>query len=73
MVAVQPEGDTVVFTIEGLHKLWALRSELRIPRAYQKRPPRPRSRAGLGLPGAGHAPSGPAESGHVLFIWYDRQ
>jgi len=36
MVAVQLEGDTVVFTVEGWHKLWALRSELRIPMAHLK-------------------------------------
>jgi hypothetical protein len=34
MVTVQPEGDAVVFTVEGWHKLWAFRSELRIPRAH---------------------------------------
>ncbi|TVT39350.1 hypothetical protein FNT36_16985 [Hymenobacter setariae] len=33
MVHIQEQGDTVVFTVEGWHKLWALRSELRIPRA----------------------------------------
>jgi len=31
MVRVQQDGDTVVFTVEGWHKLWAFRSELRIP------------------------------------------
>ena len=34
MVAVQLEGDTVIFTVEGWHKLWAFRSELRIPRSH---------------------------------------
>ena len=34
MVHVQEQGDLVVFTVEGWHKLWALRSELRIPRAH---------------------------------------
>jgi hypothetical protein len=33
MVAVHQEGNTVFFTIEGWHKLWSFRSELRIPRA----------------------------------------
>ena len=36
MVAVHQEGDTVFFTIEGWHKLWSFRSELRIPRANIK-------------------------------------
>ncbi|HEX6613236.1 MAG TPA: hypothetical protein VF022_05165 [Rhodanobacteraceae bacterium] len=34
MVRINPEGDKFVFTIEGLHKLWALRSRLEIPRAH---------------------------------------
>ena len=36
MVSIQQEEDTVVFTVEGWHKLWAFRSELRIPRAHIK-------------------------------------
>jgi hypothetical protein len=36
MVTVHPEEDTVIFTVEGWHKLWAFRSELRIPRAHIK-------------------------------------
>ncbi|QKG56712.1 hypothetical protein GKZ68_08805 [Hymenobacter sp. BRD128] len=36
MVRVQQQEDTVVFTVEGWHKLWAFRSELRIPRAHIK-------------------------------------
>lgn len=36
IVTVQQEADTVVFTVEGWHKLWAFRSELRIPRAHIK-------------------------------------
>ena len=34
MVEVRPEGDTVVFNVQGLHKLWALKSQLTIPRAH---------------------------------------
>lgn len=34
MVNVQQQEDTVVFTVEGWHKLWAFRSELRIPRVH---------------------------------------
>lgn len=34
MVTVQQHEDTVVFTVEGWHKLWAFRSELRIPSAH---------------------------------------
>ena len=36
MVKVQQQGDTVIFTAEGLPKLGALRSELRMPRAHIK-------------------------------------
>ncbi|MGI4835717.1 MAG: hypothetical protein ACRYFK_19855 [Janthinobacterium lividum] len=36
MVSIQQEEDAIVFTVEGWHKLWALRSELRIPRAHIK-------------------------------------
>ncbi len=36
MVKIEQQGDTVVFTVEGWHKLWALRSELRIPQANIK-------------------------------------
>lgn len=31
MVDVQVQGDKVVFEIEGMHKVWALRSRLEIP------------------------------------------
>ena len=34
MVAVTIEGDTAVFTVEGLHKLWCFRSRLEIPLAH---------------------------------------
>ena len=34
MVEVSVEGDRVVFTIEGLDKLWAFRSRLEIPIAH---------------------------------------
>ncbi|GAB3634558.1 hypothetical protein GCM10027422_01480 [Hymenobacter arcticus] len=36
MVIVHSEADTVLFTVEGWHKLWAFRSELRIPSAHIK-------------------------------------
>jgi hypothetical protein len=36
MVTVHQEEDTVIFTVEGWHKLWAFRSELRIPCAHIK-------------------------------------
>jgi hypothetical protein len=36
MVTVQQHENTVVFTVEGWHKLWAFRSELRIPLAHIK-------------------------------------
>ena len=36
MVTIEQQDDTVVFTVEGWHKLWALRSELRIPQAHIK-------------------------------------
>jgi len=31
MVDVSVAGDTVIFEVEGLHKLWSLRSRLQIP------------------------------------------
>ncbi len=34
MIQVTREGDTVVFEVKGLHKLWALRSRLEIPLAH---------------------------------------
>ena len=36
MVTVQVEEEAVLFTVEGWHKLWAFRSELRIPRNHIK-------------------------------------
>ena len=34
MVEVSADGDNVVFNVRGLHKLWAFKSQLRIPRAH---------------------------------------
>jgi hypothetical protein len=34
MVHVDLDGDRAVFQVEGLHKLWALRSRLEIPLAH---------------------------------------
>ena len=34
MVDVAIDGDTAVFNVEGLHKLWSLRSRLQIPLAH---------------------------------------
>ena len=34
MVEIQPQGDVVVFNVQGMHKLWALKSQLTIPRAH---------------------------------------
>src|SRR5689334_751240 len=34
MVDVMVQGDRVVFEVEGMHKLWALRSRLEIPLAH---------------------------------------
>ena len=31
MVSVEVDGDRAVFEVEGLHKMWALRSRLEIP------------------------------------------
>ncbi|MDO7886940.1 hypothetical protein [Hymenobacter cheonanensis] len=36
MVKIEQQDDTVVFVVEGWHKLWALRSELRIPQVHIK-------------------------------------
>jgi hypothetical protein len=54
MVAIQQQGDTVFFTIQGWHKLWALRSELRIPRAHilgARRDPEASKAWGIRAPG----------------------
>jgi hypothetical protein len=58
MVHFQEQGDTVVFTVEGWHKLWALRSELRIPRAHivgARRDPEASKAWGIRAPGT-HIP-----------------
>ena len=34
MVNITIDGDQALFRVEGLHKLWPLRSELRIPLAH---------------------------------------
>lgn len=34
MVTVTQEAATFVFDVQGLHKLWALKSQLRIPAAH---------------------------------------
>ena len=34
MVSVSQQGDDILFTVQGLHKLWALKSSLTIPRAH---------------------------------------
>lgn len=34
MVRIDLEGDNFIFTVEGSHKLWALKSRLEIPRAH---------------------------------------
>jgi hypothetical protein len=37
MVEVSRAGDDIVFQVKGLHKLWAFKSQLRIPRAHIRR------------------------------------
>jgi hypothetical protein len=32
MIQVTRDGDTILFDVKGLHKLWALKSRLEIPR-----------------------------------------
>jgi len=34
MVTIEREGNNFIFEIEGLHKLWALKSRLNIPAAH---------------------------------------
>lgn len=34
MIDVSVRGDRAIFTVEGLHKLWAFRSQLEIPLAH---------------------------------------
>lgn len=54
MVKIEQQDNAVVFTVEGWHKLWALRSELRIPQTNIKgawRDANASHRRGLRLPG----------------------
>ncbi|TPG72137.1 hypothetical protein [Hymenobacter nivis] len=58
MVKIEQQDDVVVFVVEGWHKLWALRSELRIPQAHIKGARRDAQAAhasGLRMPGT-HIP-----------------
>ncbi|MFD1466813.1 hypothetical protein ACFQ48_01150 [Hymenobacter caeli] len=58
MVKIEQQDDAVVFVVEGWHKLWALRSELRIPQANIKGARRDAQAAhapGLRMPGT-HVP-----------------
>ena len=34
MVSVTQQGDDILFTVQGLHKVWAFKSSLTIPRAH---------------------------------------
>ena len=34
MVSVTQQGDNILFTVQGLHKVWAFKSSLTIPRAH---------------------------------------
>jgi hypothetical protein len=34
MVEIEIQGTNVVFTVKGIHKLWALKSQLSIPQAH---------------------------------------
>lgn len=34
MIEVRREGDTIVFEVLGMHKVWALKSRLEIPAAH---------------------------------------
>ncbi len=34
MVSITQEDDDILFMVQGLHKLWALKSQLTIPRAH---------------------------------------
>lgn len=58
MVKIEQQDDVVVFIVEGWHKIWSLRSELRIPRAHIKsawRDARASHARGLRMPGT-HVP-----------------
>ena len=66
MVTVQQEEDTVIFTVEGWHKRWAFRSELRIPCVHLKSA-RPDSGGPRTGPACGrHLRAGPHHGRHVL-------
>lgn len=34
MISVTQQGDDMLFTVQGLHKVWAFKSSLTIPRAH---------------------------------------
>ena len=34
MVSVTQQGDDILFTVQGLHKVWTFKSSLTIPRAH---------------------------------------
>ncbi len=34
MVSVTQQGDDILFTVQGMHKVWAFKSSLTIPRAH---------------------------------------
>ncbi len=34
MVEVTQQGDDILFTVKGMHKIWAFKSSLTIPRAH---------------------------------------
>lgn len=55
MVDVRQEGDSILFDVRGLHKLWALKSRLRVSRANivnaRKDDAVARGKKGLRMPG----------------------
>lgn len=63
MVNLSIDGDTLVLDVQGMHKLWALKSSLRIPLedivSVRRDPERARGPHGLRFPGT-----------HVPFVYF---
>ena len=69
MVDVSVDGEKAVFEVEGLDKLWCLRSRLEIPLAHIKgvrADPDGGARLVARVPPARHEHPGPAHRRHLL-------
>lgn len=55
MVKISVEGDNLILSIQGMHKVWALKGKIEVPlssvKSFQAAPDQSRWPAGLRLPG----------------------